>query len=47
MGSEAATLLLKKIAGGKVPEVVRIDPELVVRESTATRSLPRGKKQSA
>lgn len=44
MGSVAAMLLLKKIAGGKVPEMSRIDPELVIRESTATKSLPRGKK---
>jgi DNA-binding LacI/PurR family transcriptional regulator len=47
MGSVAATLLLKKIAGGKVPEMSRIDPELVIRESTATKPAPRGKKQIA
>ncbi|MES2393983.1 MAG: LacI family DNA-binding transcriptional regulator [Acidobacteriota bacterium] len=35
IGSVAATLLLKKIEGMKVPEVKRIAPELVVRESTA------------
>jgi DNA-binding LacI/PurR family transcriptional regulator len=35
MGSIAATLLLKKIEQGKVPEVARVDPELIVRESTA------------
>ena len=35
MGNVAATLLLKKIAGAKVPELSRIEPELVVRESTA------------
>ena len=35
MGSVAASLLLKKIVGGKVPEVSRIEPELVLRESTA------------
>ena len=41
MGRVAASLLLKKIAGGKVPEISRIDPELVIRESTsAARSSP-------
>jgi len=35
MGNVAASLLLKKIAGAKVPEVSRIEPELVIRESTA------------
>jgi DNA-binding LacI/PurR family transcriptional regulator len=44
MGRVAASLLLKKISGGKVPEITRIDPELVIRESTAARSSPRGKK---
>jgi DNA-binding LacI/PurR family transcriptional regulator len=34
MGSIAASLLLKKIEGGKIPELSRVDPELVVREST-------------
>jgi DNA-binding LacI/PurR family transcriptional regulator len=35
MGSIAATLLLKKIDRVKVPELSRVDPELIVRESTA------------
>jgi DNA-binding LacI/PurR family transcriptional regulator len=35
MGNVAASLLLKKINGTKVPEISRIEPELVVRESTA------------
>ena len=35
MGNVAASLLLKKIGGAKVPEISRIEPELVVRESTA------------
>jgi len=35
MGNVAASLLLKKISGAKVPELSRIEPELVVRESTA------------
>jgi len=34
MGNVAASLLIKKIAGAKVPEVSRIEPELVIREST-------------
>jgi DNA-binding LacI/PurR family transcriptional regulator len=35
MGAAAATLLLKKISGARVPETTRIDPELILRESTA------------
>jgi DNA-binding LacI/PurR family transcriptional regulator len=35
MGHAAATLLLEKIAGAKVKENTLIEPELVVRESTA------------
>ena len=35
MGSVAASLLLKKLAKEKIAEVVKLDPELVVRESTA------------
>ena len=35
MGSVAASLLLKKIENRKVPDVFRVDPELIVRESTA------------
>ncbi|WP_263382355.1 LacI family DNA-binding transcriptional regulator [Granulicella arctica] len=35
MGNVAATLLLRKIAGEKAPGVSRVNPELVVRESTA------------
>jgi DNA-binding LacI/PurR family transcriptional regulator len=43
MGSVAATLLLKKITGSKVPEISRIEPELIVRESTANvRSTAKG-----
>jgi DNA-binding LacI/PurR family transcriptional regulator len=34
MGSLAANLLLKKIAGKRPPENVKVDPELMVREST-------------
>ena len=48
IGAAAATLLLKKIAGGKVPEVTHIEPELVVRESTAAvqATRPRSRKSS-
>ena len=35
MGSLAATLLLKKLAQEKLSETVKVDPELVLRESTA------------
>jgi DNA-binding LacI/PurR family transcriptional regulator len=38
MGSIAASLLLKKIERAKIPETSRVDPELIVRESTAKAS---------
>jgi len=44
MGRVAATLLLQKIAGIKVPEMSRIEPELVIRESTGAKPLSRGKR---
>jgi DNA-binding LacI/PurR family transcriptional regulator len=44
MGRVAATLLLQKIAGVKVPDLSRIDPELVIRESTTAPHPPRGRK---
>ena len=34
MGSTAADALLRKLAGEEVPPVLRVEPELVVREST-------------
>src|SRR5215469_5559959 len=34
MGELAATTLLKKIARERQPEILRVDPELIVREST-------------
>ena len=34
MGALAAGLLLKKLSGEKQPETVKVDPELIVREST-------------
>ena len=41
MGNVAASLLLKKITGSKVPETTKVEPELVIRESTAqARALP-------
>lgn len=40
MGATAATLLLKKLRGEEVGSVVKIEPELVVRESTAGVSAP-------
>jgi LacI family transcriptional regulator len=35
MGCTAAQMLLKKLTGESTPDLIRIDPELVVRESTA------------
>lgn len=35
MGSTAAEMLLKKLAGEDTPRLVQVDPELVIRESTA------------
>jgi DNA-binding LacI/PurR family transcriptional regulator len=34
MGSTASRMLLKKLAGETTPELVRVEPELIVREST-------------
>jgi DNA-binding LacI/PurR family transcriptional regulator len=42
MGAQAATSLLKKLAHEKLPDTIKVDPELVVRESTAqARTHPR------
>lgn len=38
MGSTAAKMLLKKLADEITPELIRVDPELIVRESTARAS---------
>ena len=35
MGSTAASALLRKLSGGSVPSILRIEPELIVRESTS------------
>jgi LacI family transcriptional regulator len=35
MGGTAAQLLLKKLSGEAIPDSVQVEPELVVRESTA------------
>jgi DNA-binding LacI/PurR family transcriptional regulator len=35
MGALAATSLLRKLAHEKLPDVIKVDPELVIRESTA------------
>jgi DNA-binding LacI/PurR family transcriptional regulator len=34
MGSTAARMLLKKLAGESTPDLIEVDPELIVREST-------------
>ena len=39
MGSTAAQILLKKLAGKVTPDLIHVEPELVVRESTAPPSL--------
>ena len=36
IGALAASSLIKKLAQEKVPGVIKVDPELVVRESTAS-----------
>lgn len=46
MGSTAAQMLLKKLADEETPELIRVDPELIVRESTARASKP-AKRNSA
>jgi DNA-binding LacI/PurR family transcriptional regulator len=38
MGAAAAQLLLKKLAGESIPDQIQVEPELIIRESTA---LPR------
>jgi DNA-binding LacI/PurR family transcriptional regulator len=40
MGSTAARMLLKKLADETTAELIRVDPELIVRESTARASKP-------
>ena len=44
MGSTAAAMLLKKLADESTPDLVQVEPELVVRESTAA---PRGIRKTA
>jgi len=48
MGRTAAELLLKKLTREKLPEVVTIEPELILRESTAkVRTLAKGTPRAA
>ncbi|RZU41031.1 LacI family DNA-binding transcriptional regulator [Edaphobacter modestus] len=47
MGSAAAQLLLKKLAGEPIPEFILVAPELVVRESTAPARRVAAKKTSS
>ena len=35
MGELAAETLLKRIRGGEYPKIIAVEPELIVRESTA------------
>jgi len=47
MGAAAAQLLLKKLANEPIPDFVQVEPELIIRESTAhARLLPSTKKTS-
>jgi DNA-binding LacI/PurR family transcriptional regulator len=45
MGSTAAQMLLKKLAGKSTPDLVHVEPELIVRESTAPASDPSPKRR--
>jgi LacI family transcriptional regulator len=46
MGTTAAQLLLKRLAGESIPDLVQVEPELIIRESTApAKSLPITKKR--
>jgi LacI family transcriptional regulator len=47
MGGIAARMLLKKLADEATPELIRVDPELIVRESTARARTPRKKPATA
>jgi LacI family transcriptional regulator len=47
MGRVAASLLLRKISGERISETIHVEPELIVRESTAPRLSARGKKPQA
>jgi DNA-binding LacI/PurR family transcriptional regulator len=46
IGSTAAQLLLKKLAGESIPDFILVEPELVVRESTAPARSLAGKAKS-
>jgi LacI family transcriptional regulator len=35
MGALAANSLLQKLAHKKIPDIIKVDPELVIRETTA------------
>ena len=39
MGELAAETLLNRIGGGDYPKIIAVEPELIVRESTAAPSL--------
>lgn len=47
MGSTAARMLLRKLAGETTPDIISVDPELIVRESTARPSPEPAKKRTA
>ena len=47
MGSTAAKMLLKKLADEMTPELIQVDPELIVRESTARAHSPQKRRPAA
>jgi len=47
MGSTAARMLLKKLSDQPTPELIRVDPELIVRESTSAVASRAAKKHVA
>jgi DNA-binding LacI/PurR family transcriptional regulator len=47
MGSTAARMLLKKLADETTPDLIQVDPELIVRESTARAHSPQKKRPAA
>ncbi len=47
MGSTAARMLLKKLADETTPEIVRVDPELIIRESTSQAASTKPQRRSS
>ena len=47
MGSTAAQTLLRKLAGEATPSILRVEPELIVRESTAAPAASYAKRRAS